>query len=375
VSAHSKIGASSMHRWSKCPGSVKLSEGIESVSSKYAEEGTLAHGRAAHFLISGYHVVPPAATPNPEMDAAVDFYITTLFEDSAPYTKDILVEVKFDLSQIHPGLYGTADAVFYNPETKVLYVYDFKYGQGILVEAKNNPQLMYYGLGALLSTGYPCSEVELVIVQPRAEHPDGPIRRWRTSAFNMVEFAADLKNFALATEDPTAHLVAGDHCKFCPAAGICPELSSKALSIAQQEFSPSFSYDPHKLSETLKKVDLLEDYAKSVRAFAYAEAEHGRCPPGWKLVNKRATRKWNRPPEEMVIELQRRWGLKKDQILDPPELKSPTQIEKFFEKNKKAELEELISHVSSGLTLVPEDDKRPHALSNPIDEFKKIENQ
>ncbi|MCH8328897.1 MAG: DUF2800 domain-containing protein, partial [Nanoarchaeota archaeon] len=40
---HSKIGASSMYRWSNCPGSVKLSEGMTSESSIYAIEGTAAH--------------------------------------------------------------------------------------------------------------------------------------------------------------------------------------------------------------------------------------------------------------------------------------------------------------------------------------------
>ena len=48
--AHSKIGASSMYRWSKCPGSVRLCEGIKSVSSVYADEGTRAHELAASLL-------------------------------------------------------------------------------------------------------------------------------------------------------------------------------------------------------------------------------------------------------------------------------------------------------------------------------------
>lgn len=357
-----------MYRWSKCPGSVRLSEGIESIQSKYAAEGTQAHEYAAKILTGhGY-----LGTPH-EMEDFVYTYTNTVRRDS--YPNELLIEHKFDLSQIHPGLYGTADAVFYNPQTKVLYVYDLKYGQGILVEAKNNPQLMYYGLGALLSTAHACSEVELVIVQPRAEHPDGPIRRWRTSAFNMLEFAADLKDFAVATEAPNAPLLAGDHCRFCPASGLCPELQNKALAIAKTEFSPALSYDPKELSETLKKVDLLEDYAKSVRAFAYAEAEHGRCPPGWKLVQKRPVRKWNRPEAETISELQKRFSLKPTQLLDPPTLKSPSQVEKLFSKEKKDELSGLISSVSSGLTLVEESDSRPLALANPLDEFKKIENQ
>ena len=41
--AHALLSPSSMHRIMKCPGSVKLSEGIEQPESEYAKEGTLAH--------------------------------------------------------------------------------------------------------------------------------------------------------------------------------------------------------------------------------------------------------------------------------------------------------------------------------------------
>ena len=362
---HSKIGASSMYRWKACPGSVKLSEGIESTPSKYAEEGTKAHELAAKMLTGDWpHII------SEEMADYLKIYVNEVYRDAG--TNKFLVEHKFDLTEVFPGLYGTADAVFYDPKTKVLYVYDLKYGQGILVAAENNPQLMYYGLGALLSTKSPCKEVELVIVQPRADHANGPVRRWRTSALNMVEFAADLYDYALATTKKDAPLNPGDHCRFCPAIGICPSLRNKSLQIAQTEFSPTLSYDPKVLSETLKKVDMLEDYAKGVRAFAYSEAEHGRVPPGWKLVQKRATRKWNRPEDEMRGELQKRFGLKPNEILDPPTLKSVAQIEKLFSKERKPELNKLVSAVSSGLALVEDSDPRPPALAGAETEFSKI---
>lgn len=51
--AHSKIGASSMKRWAACPGSVKLSEGIESRSSVFAEEGAKAHELGEKWLKEG----------------------------------------------------------------------------------------------------------------------------------------------------------------------------------------------------------------------------------------------------------------------------------------------------------------------------------
>lgn len=372
MSGHSKIGASSMYRWSACPGSVRVCDGIESKSSSYAEDGTRAHELAAVWLSEG----KPTLNHEPfsyseEMEKAVETYVETVLGDGRHL--DIQVEVKFDLSEIYPGLYGTADAVVYDQLSRILRVYDYKHGQGILVEVKDNVQLKYYALGALLHSRVPCKEVELVIVQPRANHPDGPVRRWRFNTLELVDFAADLENYARKTTEPNAPLVSGAHCRFCPAAGVCPELAKTALAVAQTEFRKELSYDPQKLSDTLKKLDVLEAYTKSVREFAYNEAEHGRCPPGWKLVQKRASRKWARDEDTIATSL-RALDLKLQDIYDSS-LRSPAQIEKLLAKENKSKLGGLVSHVSSGMTLVEESDPRPHALTSPQDEFSVITEQ
>lgn len=359
---HSKIGASSLYRWKECPGSVKLSEGIEPTQSIYAEEGTEAHAFAAELLEGKNPVIP-----DEEMRAAVSEYVYIVKEDS--HHNKIQVEVRFDLSQIHPGLFGTADAVVYDPISQLLRVYDYKHGKGILVEVQDNPQLKYYGLGALLSTKHPCREVELVIVQPRANHSDGAVRRWRFSSFDLVEFAADLKDFAKATEDPNAPLKAGDHCRFCPAAGICPELHKKALAVSQTEFKPSLTYDRLKLSDTLFKLDMLEAYAKSVREFAYNEAEKGRTPPGWKLVPKRATRKW-KDDKAAATHLTFECAFDSTEIYEPQKLKSVATIEKLMGKKEFVNCLSLVEAISSGTTLVPDHD--PRQAITACSEFKII---
>jgi uncharacterized protein DUF2800 len=362
---HSKIGASSMYRWSACPGSVNLSEGIEQKSSIHAEEGTRAHEIAANMLL--YDIFPD------DLDAetleATSLYVETVRADAG--SNPIEVEVRFDLSSLYPGLFGTADAVSFDPISKLMRVYDYKHGQGIIVEVENNLQLMYYGLGAMLSIDHPCSEVELIIVQPRASHPDGPIRRWRIKPYDLAEFAEALVDFAEKTEDPNAPLHAGDHCRFCPAAGICPELGDKALAIAKTEFKRTLSYDPEKLSDTLKKLDMLEGYAKSVKAFAYAEAEHGRCPPGWKLVQKRAARHWK--DESTLPDDLAKLGIK--DIYQEPSFKTPAQMEKGLAQKVGMKLRNHIVSISSGLTLVEESDKRPRALVDPASEFTVIEDK
>lgn len=370
---HSVLGASSMYRWSVCPGSIRMSRGIKAPTSQYAEEGTKAHEVATHVLEEGKF--PPDT--DPDVKEAVSVYTDTvkhqidesiaLFQDTK-YSQ--LIEHKFDLSSVYPGCYGTADCVLYFPNQKTLYVFDYKHGMGIPVEVTDNPQLKYYGLGALLSTGVPCEFVELVIVQPRCPHPDGPVRRERIPAFDLLDFSADLIDYAKATEDPNAPLVPGDHCRFCPAAGICPALAAKAQVLAKSSFSSLATYDPEKLSEVLEWLPSIEGWVKSVREFAYAESQHGRTPPGWKLVPKRATRRWK---DHVNAELlKEKLGLDDDGLLEEPKLKSPAQVEKRLAPAGKKIVADLVTAESSGTSLVPEADRRAAVTFDPKSAFDEI---
>jgi len=369
MAAHSKLGASSMHRWANCPGSVRLSEGIPNRSSKYAEEGTLAHEVAAFYL--EHRGWPKDA--DREMIENVKVYTDTVLgdlESSEEGSVEMLVEHRFNLYDIYPGLFGTADGVVYYPSEKLLRVYDLKYGAGIAVEVEENEQLMYYALGALNSTGYPCDEVEIVIVQPRCPHEDGAVRRWRFTSAALIDFAADVVTFARRTEDPNAPIVPGDWCRFCPASGTCPAVHEKAMLVAKEEFRSGLTYDPAKLKATLDALPMLEAWIKSVREFAYGEAVHGRCPPGWKLVAKRPTRRWKNEGDASEV-LKMDFALSEDDIFERS-MRSPAQIEKLLGKDGKEIMSEFISSESSGLTLAPESDKRPAAKADPKTEFELI---
>lgn len=366
MTAHSEIGASSMYRWSECPGSVRLSRGIKSKQSVYAEEGIEAHEIAADWLNGR----PAPADLDPEMYEAIKVYVDAIFYDWVTIgvkEATLLVEHKFDLSKVYPGAFGTADAAIYDPINKILYVYDFKYGAGIPVEVKGNPQLKYYGLGALLSFDVPCVEVELVIAQPRCSHPDGPIRRWRFPSIELLDFASDLAEYAKATENPNAPLVPGDHCRFCPASGICSELHGKALTLAKEEFRNDLTYDPEKLSHVLDWIPTLEGWIKSVKDFAYGEAQHGRTPPRYKLVAKRANRKW-KDEKAAINYVTQDLGLTESAF--STSFKSPAQIEKMLSKEQKIELKSYYTSETSGTSLVPEHDKRPPVLLDAKSEFE-----
>ena len=281
---------------------------------------------------------------------------------------EVQIEKRFDLSAVHPGCFGTADAVVWHAFSKTLYVFDYKHGAGIAVEVENNPQLLYYGLGALLASGYPAKRVKLVIVQPRCDHADGPVRDWEIDAIDLLDFRADLKAYAEATQRADAVLVSGDHCKFCAAAPLCPALEKKAQAVAKLEFSPVLSYDPAKLAAALDMLDAVDARAKAIREFAYQEAMEGRAPPGYKLVAKRAIRKWS-DETALATRLEDTFG---DVLYQPRKVRSPAQLEDELTAATFKTVSDLIIKESSGLALVHVSDKRPAAKLSAAEEFTVI---
>lgn len=345
---HSKLGASSYYRWKACPGSVRASEGIISESSIYADEGTLAHDIAAKVLLGKISL----DSINDEMADAINVYLDhiDLLVTQKPTFR--AVEQRLDLTEYHPALFGTADYVAYYDTAKTLRVVDYKHGAGIPVEVENSTQLMYYGLGALHMNKFPIERVVLTIVQPRCYHPDGPIRSWETDPVTMLEFAAQLIDDAHATENPNAPLIAGDHCRFCPAQPTCPEANRAALAVVKPEFTAIQSFDMDQLAKALTLIPQIKAWCKSVDEFAYKQAMLGDVPPGFKLVDKRANRRWKDDfaPKEGFGGVD--WYDKK--------LKSPAQIEKLLAKEKRSLLDDFIIKESSGKTLVPIcDDRQP----------------
>lgn len=287
---------------------------------------------------------------------------------------ELLVEQRFRLHELHSDLFGTSDAIVWQPGIERLSVIDLKYGAGVPVEVEDNPQLQYYALGALLANKqWKPREVEVVIVQPRCPHPDGPVRAQVLQVVDLLDFAADLVEAVKRTEEASAaylcadsgplearwqrmYLHAGDHCRFCPAAAICPAQKNKAQQLAKQAFAPGLPYDAQQLAETLEWLPVLEAWIKNTREFAYAEAEKGHDIPRHKLVEKRATRKW-RDPADAWKKL-KEVGVDYKDALEEPALKSPATIEKLLPKDQRKILDDLCIKESSGHTLVHESDRR-----------------
>lgn len=383
---HAELGASVAPRWMACPGSIRLSREVpRPPTTEFAQEGTRAHAVAELCLNKG---VDPEFFIGMEIEGGV--VDEDMAENVAVYVDhcrainaecDInWVERRFNLAPLGPPgpMFGTADHGAYSRAARRLYVDDLKFGQGVVVEAKENEQLLYYAVGFVLSLDpneYPIDDVVVTIVQPRASHPDGAIRSYTITYLELFEFAGELLEAARATTDPNAPLNPGSHCRFCPAAGKCPAQFEHAQQLAQIEFkveTPSIPPAPETMPmsmvvEMLPQMEILEAWIKACRAHVFTALEAGDDVPGYKLVAKRATRKWG--DTDGAIQILRSKKLQDEEIFNM-KLLSPAQIEKVVGKKEFAKsLAPAVVKVSSGYKMVPDSDPAPAISVTRGEEF------
>lgn len=407
--AHARLSPSGAKRWMACPGSVRLSEKVASTTTKFANEGTAAHELAelcwtmkdkpSLFLGRVIDISPesdvrlcePGAKPNgdtrfevtAEMAEAVGIYVEYVNWFAANgYECD--TETRVSMEDYVAGMTGTADFLAYNEAIGHLFVVDLKYGAGVVVEPKENEQLMCYAIGALKRYGNrPVSKVTLVIVQPRASHPAGPIRSWETTPERLIEHGLEMRvaasevGYADKTPDEfllLEYLTSGEHCGFCPAKGFCPKLRAESLAVAKSDFDPvaASAASPDEVADWLSRVDMVEKWCKGVREFANSEAQNGRMPTGFKFVEKRATRKWAADPALIATTLRMVAELDETQIFTAPELRSVAQVEKAIGKKQMGVLDGLVIKQSSGLVLAPDADPRPAAAFDAKADFGEV---
>ena len=361
-----------------CPGSLNAEAPFPNESSPYAELGTAAHELGEFCLVNGHEDAfafigeeHNGHKVDDNMARAVQVYIDYIRDVAATEPSLRRYEKRFSLDKLDPPMpmFGTADCIIYGKETGTLYVIDYKHGQGIAVEVADNEQLKYYALGGILEIGdkAPVNKVVTVVVQPRAMHHDGPVREYSYTRDDIMDFGTDLIDAAHASMKPDAPRISGTHCTFCLAAGTCSALRNNALEIAQDEFGTVRNINdlsPQEIADFLQRVPLIEEWIKSLRRHANNILDAGAELPGYKLVEKRPTRRWR--VEEEFVAWATEEGLDDDDIYEK-KLKSPPQIERVVgKKNLPASL---VIAVSSGTSMVADTDNRPAVALLAADEF------
>jgi hypothetical protein len=363
--AHSKIvGGSSCGRLIQCPGSVKLAAKMPQFEGNiYTDQGTALHD-AAEKLLAEFFKDPMEA-----VGLVVGDYTITLddVQDKlAPawaawldFATEFDIGVFAEEQEVHfsdpalDGVFGTADIIALSEDAKTVYVVDWKFGHSP-VASTNNSQGMFYAAAAFEDEENAdlfdeAEFVGIVIIQP-ALHTDAKV--WFTNPRELLSFKQGVIDALEESATGNPALAEGEHCKYCPAITSCP-LKLRALDRARG--APLVAAN---LTKILALAPDLEKLIKAARDMAQDLLEAGTPVEGWKLVDKRATRRWTEEPAALKFcKATRR--LKQEDYYNMT-LKSPPQLEKVC-KQKNIDFNKLsgyIAAISSGATLAPEDDKR-----------------
>jgi len=382
MTQHSQIGPSACSRWKGCPGSINATKDYPHETNKFAAEGTAAHEVGEKCLKSGkdadswlkkiIDVEGMTFEVDREMANGVQLYLDVVRSDADAMGSKIHAEKRVDLTKVHPGIFGTADAILMNK--KKLKVFDLKYGRG-MVEAEGNEQALCYAIGALLllDKKKQVEEIEMIIVQPRVP---SPVKRWTVSRQYLNDFAVTLRAAAIATEDPDAPRIPGEkQCQWCQHKPHCPEVQQFALEKAMIDFQDDGDLDipnPDKMgdnsvAEVMKWVPFVQSYLKAIEARALHMLEHGDTVDGFKLVEKVGRRAWM--DEANAVEGLELLGLMDGEMFHTPAMLSPSQMEKLLDKSQRAEMNQLVEKKVSGVKMVPESNPSPAVGAGVASDF------
>jgi len=367
---HLKFGSSTAKRTNACPGWHKESEGIPRKESDAALFGSVVHeileawnlGNPTPVVALGQEVDEEHLAMAEEMLAAQDEVFRKL--EVVDFEPEVTGRADVDVG-------GTLDLVGLTKDGRGVLL-DYKTGRGVQVDAVGNDQILFAASTALIDS---CMKVELegcekfigVILQPSL---DGTVQT------KTWEFTRDIvddwwehhsKMIAMARTDD-APLAAGEHCRFCPAAAICPEKNGQAEAALRMD-----PMDLETLSDSLDLVPDLEQWIKEVRKTALEQLEAGADVPGYQLARKRATERWT-DVEEALKALRRRLGGKKEFMEEKPITPAAARKKLVAAGTEKTVADELVSahtaKTSSGYNVVRVEEGKanasPVAIANAL---------
>lgn len=425
---HAVLGPSGWDTWGNCPGSVPLGADLPNNSSFYARQGTAAHQLLEDCLLSEldaedligreYEVEGECFTVDSDMAEAVDAALNYIRDTIQPERGDILMAEQSVPLQWLTGeedAEGTSDVVGIVDGGKTLVVMDYKHGQGVKVWASEkldeadaaaghpplpNGQMAMYALATLHKYGLLHDEVEtvrLVVLQPRQDHIDeheltvealGDFGALVSEAAGRVEI-----NRQIDLEGGELELVPTEKgCRFCKAKVRCPkmrELTSNSLAVTskasdfenltlpKQASSVVVDHEisAEKLAELMRASDLIEAYAKAIRAEAERRLLAGDQVPGYYLgVGRQGNRKWQ--DEEVALEELTKSGRLKVAEATEAKVISPTTAEKVLKSRPKiwSKIAPLITRSPGGPSVCRDGDKNPvYKIASSTGDFENLD--
>lgn len=197
-------------------------------------------------------------------------------------------------SRIHPtDCWGEPDGWRWDAIEGILRMPDYKYGFDI-VEVYECWQLIAYASGLIDTLGLKDTDVtiEFIIVQPRAHHKDGPIRKWLVRADKIRHLITRAYNAAIHAVPPAdidiapAPAKSGPHCVHCPARVHCRTFQATvsnvlSLTSASDRVAMDEAAVGAQLTLVQEALGILEAQQTALRTQAEAYLRAGKRVMGW----------------------------------------------------------------------------------------------
>lgn len=378
-------------RWLSCkasPGLISRLVGVPEDSGSYANEGTKAHELAAACLLKGWD---GELFDDKEMLGHVRGYYDLVVGHAKGNV--IAVEQPLPLWYDPASPPGTTDAIIVQEDGKRVFIDDLKYGAGVSIQAKQNPQLAIYARSAMEYYGetYPFTDstlVTLCIYQPRIVGEE-PVRLWALSYKELKAFCAEIETTAhsiLADPFNQPYAPSDEACQFCPAQAVCKARAEYLLGelplndaeeLLESQSPPPELPSPELL--TLEQLAKVVGVSKHLVKWLNDCKEHGeklltegKPFPGFKLVAGKSNRAWT---DEADAEKFLR-GMFRREAIYTEKLVSPTQAEKMMNAKTTRDrswtrFAELVTKPVGGPSMVPQDDPREAIVpgAQPQEEF------
>lgn len=386
------LNPSSADRWTTCTASPRfILENWDKVpvssDTIYNQEGTTAHEVAAAMLQDREpRVVETEHCPTP-VDAEMRWHGWNYMEYVQSFRQPgsrMIVEQKLPLWYMKERN-AIVDAAVLNRDS--LHVFDFKYGEGVVVSPERNLQASIYAVCVGLTTGITVPTnfpVHIHIYQPRGRAAeDGASHVWSTTWLEVCQLTEKVTSIAAGIQDGTElPLFAPSEkaCQWCPAKGFCSarqrSLTEGIDVLAEFDSEPVHFVPPPALSvEQIGRVLTLKSqiakWLDDVEAYATEHLRGGGKLPGWKLVTSRGGNRYWTDPKKAATLLLEDTVLRREEVIEEKVI-SPGGAEKLLGKNKlNVELTALIAKAPGVPVIAPVEDRR-EALGGALDDFEKL---
>ena len=326
---HSKLGASGASRWMACPGSVALTAALGKGGddeSEFAAEGTAAHEVAAECLrtVSDAWEHVGRTFHNHVLDYDMADHVQKYINECRRISVGAETWIEHRItSNLHADLFGTMDFAALSEYS--LKLRDLKFGAGLTVEVEDNAQLKYYAFGMLQTPDLfdGVRYVEIGIVQPRKDHPNGPVRVVTHTAEEIHEWGHGVLIPMMKRTERDHTLDPGEHCRFCPARFVCPALQGIFQYASQTPPTSVRELSDTMLGLAYRATGPARIFINAIETEALSRLNNGKKVPGLKLVDKRADRVYRDGATDVLVKA---FGKK---AYTEPALRTPAQMEKL----------------------------------------------